>query len=332
MKVIVVVFFTISSTTLPAQKQIPVDSTKNYKHYHNQIAEAERLVANENYNGALNTYESVFNSYDFIFLRDYQVATQLAVHLNQLETARKYLKKGIAAGWKMKSIKNNKFLEKLIEAPEWRPIKKEYPKYRAQYESRLSQPVLRKVKKMFSEDQWKAIGALVKFTSKGQNRYAERKFAPHSEKQMEHLVKILNEIGYPGERLIGNNFWMSTILSHHNSISHEYTRSDTIYQFLKPKLLQAIKDGQMSPWEFAIVDDWYLAVSTNREKVGYGYLNAPSVSQKLRTNELRERIGLRTVEIRNRLIDIEKLTGMNFYLPGRPWVDGKIIVADDKMQ
>jgi hypothetical protein len=328
MKNIVLIFFIVGSTTACAQTQILTDSSKNYVHYHRQIAEAERLIGDKSYEDALNIYQNIFNSYDFIFLRDYQVATQLAIHVNKFENAKQYLRKGMAAGWKLRSIKKNKFLKKLGDDTEWKTIKNDYAKYRAQYESKLNQSVHGKVKKMFSKDQRKAIGALLRFTAKGRDRYATRKFAPHSEKQMQHLNKILDELGYPGERLIGNSFWMSTILSHHNSISYEYTRSDTIYQFLKPKLLRAIEMGQMSPWEFAIADDWYLAVSANRKDAGYGYLNAPSTSQKLTTNKLRERIGLRTVEIRNRLIDIETLTGMNFYLPGRPWVDGKIVISE----
>jgi hypothetical protein len=118
-----------------------------------------------------------------------------------------------------------------------------------------------------------------------------------------------------------------TILSHHNSISVEYAQRDTLYQFLKPKLLKAINDGQMSPFEFAIIDDWYLAVKNNRQEAGYGYLNPPSHSELSKSDALRQKVGLRTIEIRNRLVDIEHETGMNFYL-GNPWASGKINIKE----
>ena len=81
---------------------------------------------------------------------------------------------------------------------------------------------------MLSKNQWKAFGVLLRFIEKGEQRYAHKKFAPHSERQME-------DYGYPGDRLVGNGFWMSVILSHHNSISKEYLIQDTPYPSVKPK-------------------------------------------------------------------------------------------------
>lgn len=301
---------------------------QDYTQYHTQVIKAEKLVADRKYKEALVIYDQIFNSYDFVFLSEYRVATQLAIAVDDHKNAIHYLNAGIDAGWTLKSIKKNDYLKKLRVGAEWKSIKQTYKSKRHAYEATLNQPVRKKVKKMFSRDQWKAIGALFTFSSKRQDRYAEKKFAPQSENQITELISILNEFGYPGERLIGNNFWTTTILSHHNSISQAYVEQDTLYQFIKPMLLQAIKDGQMSPWEFALVDDWYRAVKSDRTEAGYGFLNSPTKSELASVNELRNQIGLRSVETRNGLIDIENLTGMNFYLGGRPWVDGKIVVND----
>jgi hypothetical protein len=141
---------------------------------------------------------------------------------------------------------------------------------------------------------------------------------------MFELIKILDDQGYPGEQLIGNNYWMSTILSHHNSISKEYVNQDTLYNFIKPKLIKAIENGQISPYEFAMIDDWYIAVNSGRTQTGYGFLNPPLSSTLTETNKLREKIGLRTIELRNKLVDVENETGINFYLPD--WIKGKIKV------
>ncbi len=300
------------------------ESNQDYTQYHHQVIEAEQLIVGQKYKEALLMYDEIFNAYDFVFLNEYQVATQLAVAVNDHEKAIKYLQEGIEAGWTLKSIKKNEYLKKMQEGPEWKSIRQSYKQKRKAYETGLNQVVRKKVKKMFSRDQWKAIGALFTFSSKAQDRYAEKKFAPHSEAQMSKLMSILNEYGYPGEKMIGNNFWMATILSHHNSISQAYVKADTLFQFVKPYLLRAIKSGQMSPWEFALVDDWYKAVKSERKEVGYGFLNSLTKEELPKSNELREAIGLRSIEIRNGLIDIENLTGMNFYIPGKPWVDGKI--------
>jgi hypothetical protein len=78
----------------------------------------------------------------------------------------------------------------------------------------------------------------------------------------------------------------------------------------------------MSPYEFALIDDWQKAVASERTVPGYGFLISPKKSTLLETNQLRYKIGLRSIELRNKLVDVEKKTGMNFYLPD--WIKGKI--------
>ena len=87
-------------------------------------------------------------------------------------------------------------------------------------------------------------------------------------------------------------------------------------------LIQAIDRRQISPYEFALLDDWKIA--TGRSEPGYGFLNPPTQSTLSQTNKLRAAVGLRSVELRNKLIEVEHKTGLNFYLPG--WVKGKIVI------
>ena len=108
---------------------------------------------------------------------------------------------------------------------------------------------------------------------------------------------------------------MSTILSHHNSISTSYNNRDTLYPNLKSKLLDALKAGQISPFEFALIDDWYITIKYDREIASYGILDSPTPSQIAKTNELREIFFLRPIELRNALLNVQNKTGMNFYLP-----------------
>ena len=279
--------------------------------------EALKLIASEKYDAALLVYEQLFDEYDFVFVREYQIATQLAIYVNDKQKAIKYLKEGVLSGWEMKSIKKNKYLDEFRKDKVWKSIESEYPNLNTHYKSALNQKEREHVKKMYSKDQKKAIKALFRLSSKAQNNYAENKFAPHSEKQMAELVKILETYGYPGEKLIGNNYWMSTILSHHNSISTAYNKKDTIYPELRPELMAALKNGQMSPYEFATLDDWYLTSKYDRTAPTYGFLDPPSASNMAETNMLREIIYARPFELFDALVAIEKKTGMNFYMADR---------------
>lgn len=309
-------------------KGAEIEETMDYLQYHQQIIEAEKLISEENFNAALSQYERVFDTHDFVFLRDYQVAAQLALFLNDKKKAFHFIKEGILAGWELKAIKKNKYLFQLNKESEWKSIVTGYDSLRIAYNKSLNQPIRNKAKEMFTKDQRKAFGALFRIGDKAQQKYAERKFAPHSEKQLFELIAILESAGYPGEKLIGNRYWISTILSHHNSISTEYAKKDTLYAFLKPRLLEALKNGQMSPFEYATIDDWQRKVAYDRTVPGYGFLNAPTQTTLSVTNEFRQIIGLRPIEVRNKLVDVEKRTGMNFYLPGNPWVRGKIEIED----
>ena len=296
---------------------INANEKRDYGIYHQRVIEAEKLIASENFDNALLVYEQLFDEYDFVFVREYQIAAQLALYVNNEKNAIKYLKQGILSGWEMKSIKKNKYLDKFRKDKVWQSIESEYPGLNKQYQSNLNQIQRERVKKMYSRDQKKAIKALLRFSSKSQDNYAEKKFAPHSEKQMAELAEILETYGYPGEKLIGNSFWMSTILSHHNSISTAYNKKDTIYPELRPILMAALKNGQMSPYEFATLDDWYLTTKYQRTEPTYGFLDPPLVSKMPKTNALREIIHIRPYELRDALVAVEKKTGMNFYMADR---------------
>ncbi|MGB5205351.1 MAG: hypothetical protein WBN63_14270 [Eudoraea sp.] len=302
------------------------DENRDYLNYHRQVIEAESLIAEEKYGEALSSYENLISSYEFVFLRDYQVATQLAFYLNERQKALRLLEEGITAGWELKELKNNKFLASLQDEPAWTALENNYDSLRSFYLNRIDPKLREKVHEMFKKDQKKALGALFRIGNKAQENYGNKKFAPHSENQMAGLINILQSQGYPGERLIGNDYWMSTILGHHNSISEDYTKKDTLYQSIRPALEKALASGEISPYEFAMIDDWKIAVVSNRTAIGYGFLNAPKEETLTETNLLRQKIGLRTIETRNKLVDIESSTGMNFYLPD--WVQGKIIFEE----
>ena len=311
---IIILFIFLSFFSLA---KVEANEKQDYTIYHQQLIEAEHLLASENYGNALLVYEQLFRDYDFVFLREYQIATQLALYLNDKQKAIKYLKQGIILGWEMKSIKRNEYLAPLRKDEDWKSIKKEYANLNKQYESKLNQKLRKQVKRMYSKDQKKAFMALFRFGSKAQGRYAERKFAPHSERQMAKFSEILETYGYPGEKLIGNSTWMATILSHHNSISTAYNKKDTLYPELRPKLEDDLKNGLISPYELALIDDWYLTVKYDRKIPTYGILDPPSQSNMPKTNELREIIYARPYELRDALVDIKKKTGMNLYLSDR---------------
>jgi hypothetical protein len=264
--------------------------------------------------------------YSFIFRRDCIIAIQIALHLDKEDIAFEFLRKGVQAGWEIKKIKKNDYLKKMKTLPEWEKFEIEYPKLRQDYEAAIDEELRNRVKTMYAKDQKKAMGALLRLGSKSQDNYAEKKFSPHSEEQIKELRQIMVEYGYPGEKLIGNDYWTSTILSHHNSISQNYAQNDTLYSSMKSNLRKALLKGEVSPFELALIDEWYRSTLAQGPYVGYGILNPPTEANLDDTNELRGKFFLRTVETRNALVDIQEKNQMDFYLPGEGWIKGKIEV------
>ena len=258
----------------------------DYTAYHQKVLEIEQLIASENYSQALTTYEQLFKTYDFVFRRDYQIASQLAAYTKDKEKTHKYIELGILGGWKLKYIKNKPLFKQFLTKEDWKVLKRTYPSLRKQYEEQLQKNVREQVKKMSSKDQWKALKALFRFSDKAQTRYAETKFAPHSEQQIAKLQNILTNYGYPGEKHVGNGVWMSTIISHHNSISTAYNRKDTLYKALRPQLQEAIQKGTLSPYQFAIIDDWYRTSINDDQTPTYGIINPPKEEEKVSLSSL----------------------------------------------
>ena len=319
MNCLLVLYFILNSVGLPqalSDRKRPGYNEENYIAYHRTIAHAQKLIAHQEYQEALNLYRQVFNSYRFVFLKDYKVATQLAIQVGKKEEAFTYLKKAMAAGWDLNEVKKSKFLKKLQNNSEWEVVEKQRDSLRAVYQKNEKSELRSVVKRMFNKDQRKALLALFTFSSKRRERYAEKKFAPHSEKQIAELSRLINTYGYPGEKLIHNGYWTSVILSHHNSISTEYNLKDTLYSAIRPKLLKALELGEMSPYEFVRIDDWYVASKNGRQEKQFGHLSGSLTHKELeKANQLREEIGMSSVETTNSLIDLQSQTGMNFYLP-----------------
>ena len=307
------------------------NAQENYLIYHSKVIECEELIVEGKYTSAINKFDSLFNQFNFLFLRDIKVAAELSAYEKDYNSGLKFLRLGIKAGWTFKSINKSKNLQSLKECSEWaKIIVSEYDSLHKIYLSKLNFVLKEQVHEMFKNDQKMALGAFIRIGQKSKRRYSERKFAPHSEHQLEKLEQILNEYGYPGEQLIGNNLWASVILCHHNSISLDYNSKDTLYKKLKPKLMKALKRGELSPYELAQIEDWKIAGLSGHELSACGFIGKiPNTTELKTVNENRSEIGLRSIELRNNLIDIEKSTGLNLYLP-KGWQDGKITVANKR--
>ncbi len=304
--------------------QISAQEKNNYTAYHRIVLVAEEYMATEQYDKALNQLNTIFETYDFVFLKDCKVATQLAIHLGNTKKAFYFLEKGMLSGWTLKAIKKDKFLAPLKASKEWDGFVQKYPALHSIYQQKLDLELRETTKLMYKKDQKFAFKYLFKIGQKAKESFANKKGVAHAKVQFEQLNQIIMTKGYPGEKLIGEPEWVSTILSHHNSISEDFVKNDSLFPKLRPKLIAAISKGELSPYDFAMIEDWRISVSSDRKETGYGYLEYLTPKQIPTSDKLRENLNMRPIALRNQLVTLQEKTGMNFYLAGTGWVDGKI--------
>jgi hypothetical protein len=311
------------ATASPAQQ--PAD----YQAYHRQIIQADQALVAGNYRAALAVMDTVFAQYAFVFLRDYQVAAQVAAYIGNAPRAFRYLRLAALAGWDLTAIRKVKLFARLRKDPAWQRFAQEYPALHQRYLQRLDTTMARRLQQMFGDDQRLAAENLKISDEKAQEVFLLQHFVPQNEAQVKQIHAMLLQQGYPGEKRIGNTVWASTILSHHNSVSPAYVRQDSLYPALRPLLLQAIASGDLSPGDFAVIEDWRIVVGSDHQQSAYGYLNPLHQRDIPQSDSLRAAIGLPSVALRNQLVDVQHKTGINFYLEGTMWVEGKIPIQGD---
>ncbi len=302
-------------------------TSTDYTKYHNEVVHAGEIIAAEKYAEAILIFEKLFQSYQYVFLKDYKIAAQLAMFLKDENKTLYFIRLGISDGWTMDEIVKDPFFKPLQKNPGWNSLTLQYDSLHKKYSERINQSLRAETEAMFKRDQKLDLPYYLRYGQKAKERYAIRKFAPNSERQMKRLDGILSVYGYPGEKIIGNDYWASTILAHHNSIAPDYQKTDTLYPMLRPKLLMAIQRGELAPWDFAIIEDWYVAVKSTHKQSAFGYIEKLNQEELEQSEKLRKSIGLCSITTRNKLVDIQKKTGMNLYLDGAQWVEGDIILV-----
>lgn len=125
---------------------------QNYRKYNEQTVEAEKLLSEEKFLEASTAYDQLIQNYEFVFLREYKIATQLSLYLDKKDKSLDLLKRGINAGWALKNLKKNNYLKTHLKKSDWKTITQYYPDHHSTYLASLDYTLREKVRRMFKED------------------------------------------------------------------------------------------------------------------------------------------------------------------------------------
>lgn len=293
--------------------------TKNYLEYHTDITKAEEFIVSRQFNESLGIYRKLEDKFDHMFLRDIKVATQLAAYSNDTDNLFHFLEIGMKKGWTSKEIMNLKILKKFKNDDRWERLKANKDQFRKEFESNINLQLRTEIKEMLNEDQKRAIRVALTPIKKWRERYTNRKFVPNNRTQVRRINQIIDQHGYPGEKVIGDKSWATVIISHNEH--------DTIYNQLRPKLYSAYERGELSAIELAIIETWRTVVDTDRKEKGFIIWGDEITKPELiKGDSLRQTIGLRSIDLNNKLIQTEKELDMKFYLS--PFHGGLITIKE----
>ncbi len=223
--------------------------------YHPVIHKAEMKIIHEDYKEAFELYQSAFDKVRFGFARDYYNALLCAIEVDDLDSVFKYLEKLAGKGVERWYFTYNEtvLFSKIKDDPKWKSFLDLYEYIQQQsYLITVDYEVLGELGRRDNLDQE------VRNTHRGDYNAIQK----IDNGNIEYLVKVILEKGFPSEEMLGKPTPVSGMDFYHNMILHHMKnwKLDTTLTDLRPFLRKAVRDGKITPERVA----YYLDLSESR--------------------------------------------------------------------
>jgi hypothetical protein len=222
---------------------------QDYYPYYQLINQAELANIDKNYQKSDSLFVQAFKMVNRPFMADYYSATKNAILLKNYDKAFEYLNNAIDKGLTLQQLKNEPNFKILFKDKRFELLKKNYPKKRTMYLSKLNISLRDEVREMVRKDQ-KARAFL----------HSGNKMVKTDRQRFEQLKAIIKQYGWPGYSLIGEdgmakkfggkyyiNYDIEYLLRHFNEKEIDY---------LLPYLKEAIQKGEIYPHDVAGAIDY----------------------------------------------------------------------------
>lgn len=289
---------------------------QNYIMYHQTYNRVDEDVLTGNYNMALGRLDSIYTNYDFIYAQHCLKSLQICCFIEDSIRANKWLEKSFKQGIPLWFIKSNGLTKKSFNYSTTKKTIQTFDSLYAIYKSSINIHLANQIDSLFTIDQ--------KYTQRVNDgfflfRYTifYTKWLKNNKKQFKIINTIIDQYGFPGERLIGlpkyyedstsiiksNNFWGPYIREWQAffMLLHYFTTKRNVSEDFKDSLFQNVINGYLTPFQYVRICSFIFIHSKNSEYESY-YGNDPIINRK------RLEMGLKTVEQekRNELINRER--------------------------
>ena len=296
---------------------------QDYIEYHRTFNRIDEDVLSQNYSTAIERLDSIYSQYDFIYAKHCLKALQICVTANDSLRADRWLEKCFKQGIPVWIIRTNEITNKSLAFSTTQKTLNKFDSLHSIYKASIDTTLREKIDSLLTIDQ--------KYTRKVNDGFVL--FIPfywlqwgiNNKRQFELLKTIVEEYGYPEERLIGlSNIQDSVAFAKHFTfwgpsalrdsrvqimLQHCYSTWHKIDFDFKATLYKNLCNGNMPAFQYALIIDFMFLDKLKYidDKFwlsdGFGEENCKEI-----INSNRYSIGLNTSaqEKRNTLIERER--------------------------
>lgn len=284
----------------------------NFIDYHKRFVDIENLIVDKNFEEAETKLETLLLNYKPNFAKDYVILAQLCILNNHPEKFSKWIKESLKHGVKVECLKSIDLLKIKIKDKQWNTLEKEALKLHEIYNSKINLELAKSFNFNYQKEQ----------NNKSNSNY--RAIVTSNFKKIESLTLKGN---YPSENLIGiDNSEFAENISDCDFDNSKITVTLLHYDYAfselsENKLVEAIKQGQLHPREFAIIYTFeknrisklYKSSSKNRKKLPNYNFKFPFEKRKAERDKInsdRAKFGICSLETDKKKNTIENEYGI----------------------
>jgi len=306
MKQLLIILISIFSSDICAQNAID---------YYKGINQGKIFTIKYDFESAINSYEQVFRNNDFVFARDCFNAIELSILAKDSVKTKYFIERAISQGIRLSDIEQSYKLTDYVELNVLNEIKANEDSLLTIYSSRINWKIREEINQMFSEDQ--KLREEYYTANVFQKNKVRKRWESLNAKQVERLIEITKQYGFPGERLIGldrNEMHPKVNSTNYSAgmpivlLIHHFSQPNLSYDEL---LVEEIEKGNLYNEHFATICDFEAEFGkTKFENFGYyGLRYQPKKLDEKTLNLKRQEIGIlefEQIEALNKIMNLTK--------------------------
>ncbi|MEM8583136.1 MAG: hypothetical protein AAGF87_02645 [Bacteroidota bacterium] len=281
---------------------IHVLAGQDFSGYYQLTQQARTAITLEDFAQAQELYRTAFDGYDFEFARDCIHAAELSAHLQDTLATFEFCRLALRRGVPLSYLKGNPRITSILRGVLLEDLRSEAEDLHQVYLAGINTEIRLEINEMFAQDQ------RIRKKYYRWHNFLLRPFIMSSwrklnRKQAERIMEISEELGFPGEQLIGIDTPQDHEKIDFDQLSagmpivvllHHYSHPEPFFDSL---LLEQVNEGYLHNRHYATLCDYASQLGKGKFYDGGAFGTALSVdteSQVVATN--RERLFLNTVE------------------------------------